>query len=55
MVVEEELIEVAIEVNFDEGDDMVLENKYKIKMKCENSGKYPGGEDIGGEGWIGGD
>ena len=26
---------------------MVLENKYKVKIKCDNSEKSPGGEDNG--------
>ena len=43
-----------MEGNVDEGDDEVLENKYKDNVRYEDYGKSTGVRDIGGEGWLGG-
>ena len=43
-----------MEGNVDEGDDEVLENKYRDNVRYEDYGKSTGVRDIGGEGWLGG-
>ena len=42
------------EGNVDEGDEVVLDNKYKVVIRYEYYGQYPGGVYIGVGGQIGG-
>ena len=46
--------EELMEGNVDEGDEVVLENKFKGDIKYEDSGQSPEGGDIGGGVWVGG-
>ena len=43
-----------MEGNVDEGDEVVLKNKYKGEIKYQDCGQYPEGGDIVGGGWVGG-
>ena len=42
------------EGNVDEGDEAVLENRYKENIRYEDYGKSTGVRYIMGEGWVGG-
>ena len=42
------------EGNVDEGDEVVLEKKYKGNINYEDLRQSPGGGAIGGGGWVGG-
>ena len=43
------------EGNGDEGDEVVLDNKYKIYIKYEDLEQSTGGGNIGKGGYVGGD
>ena len=42
------------EGNVDEGDEVVLENRYKENIMYEDYGQYTGVRDIEEEVWVGG-